>query len=230
VRRLRSGHGTSSPRSQDPLLIMVLPPLVFLLVFSIIDFQGYDDAYPLLPYAALGIAGAAAAGISVLRKRSTDLARTLPLIGATMLVALPLAWYVQPRAEDAELVAQRRDAAAANALLGGDGRLYAIGNPALLVLTGRANPSPYIYLSAGVDQWVVDHTPGGLAGWQRRIEASDPDMVHLNAWITSLPYRDRMLAWLRRHYDEIQIGDLDLFVTQELLDRAGGSGGAELLR
>jgi hypothetical protein len=206
--------------AQEPLIIVVMPPLLFLAAFSLVDFQGYDDAYPLLLYAAIGIAGVGAAAEPFLRGRATTVARMAPAAGLALLVAATLWWYLPPRPESRQLVRQRSDAAAVNELLGSQDTLYALGDPSLLVLTGRRNPSPNIFLSAGVDQWVVEHTPDGFAGWARSIELSRPDMIYVDAWITSSPYRDQMLAWIRQRFEPADVGSLTVFVTSELRERA----------
>ena len=224
VLRLRSG--TRHALASDPLVTIVLPPLAFLIAFSLIDFQGYDDAYPLLPYAALGLSGAAAAGISALQRRWMGLAWLAPAAVCLVLVIATWVWYAQPDAAERELPRQRRDAEVADALLGADGTLYALGNPAMLVLTGRTNPSPNIYLAAGVDQWVVEHTPGGFDGWVGSIEALNPDMIVIDGWITEFDYRDRMIDWLRSRYQRIRIGEQEVYVTSELRDAFTGRGAA----
>ena len=129
------------------------------------------------------------------------------------------------------LVAQRRDAATVDELLGDTGGLYALGNPALLVLTHRTNPSRYVFLSAGLDQWVVEHTPGGFEGWLSRIRQAGADAIQIDAWITQNEYRDRIRRQLlRAGYEPIRVGLLELLVTAEVRDRAAGRPIGELLR
>jgi hypothetical protein len=228
--RVRRGWRDRASLIRDPILLGVSVPLVALLAFSLIDFQGYDDAYPLLPYAALGVAGIGAAASARAWRGTAGRARNAIGLVAIGLVLASLASYSAPRPADATLVTQRRDAAEVDALLG-DGVLYALGNPALLVLTDRTNPSRFILLSAGVDRWVVEHTPGGLDGWLQRIEATEADMIQIDAWITTSDYRDRIRRQLLRSgYRQIRIGLLEVLVTPGLDERATGRQVGELLR
>ena len=61
-------------------------------------------------------------------------------------------------------------------------RLYAIGDPSPLVLTGRRNPDRFIYLESGVAKWKIDHTRGGFRGWVRQIRSSRASVVVLDGW------------------------------------------------
>lgn len=229
--RVRAMWGDRRALLRDPLVAVAALPLLFLVAFSLVDFQGYDDAYPLLPYAALGIAGLAASLTAMAGRLSPDQVRLGTAGVGVALVLASLASYSQRGAEDELLVMQRRDAAALDQLLAADAELYALGNPTLLVLTHRTNPSRYVYLSAGVDQWVVDHTPGGFSGWLDRILASGADAVHIDAWITANEYRDRIRRQLRRAgYEPMRIGLLEILVTPELRERSAGRRLGELLR
>jgi hypothetical protein len=75
----------------------------------------------------------------------------------------------------------------------------------------RRNPSPEIYLAAGVDAWVIEHKPGGFEGWTQEIAAARPDMVISSGWHGS--EAARMREWLRSEFERIQIGDGGAFVT-----------------
>lgn len=204
---------------RDPVLVLVLPPLIFLVLFSLIDFQGYDDAFPFLLYSSLGLAALLQLGAARLEARSAALAVMVAPVVATLLMVISLATYARSMPEGRALVHQRHLAARVNRLLGPDGTLYALGDPSLLVLTGRTNPSRYIYLSSGVDRWLVDRTPGGYSGWLRRIVASDPDVVYLAGWLTRERFRDDLRAWLRRRYERVSIPSTMLFATPEALGR-----------
>ena len=79
VRIWRARHDLRA-LGHEPLAILVLPPLAFFVAFSIVDFQGYDDAFPLMLYAAMGVAGVAAAPELSLRG-TTGLVRFAPATG-----------------------------------------------------------------------------------------------------------------------------------------------------
>jgi hypothetical protein len=209
--------------AREPLITVILPPLLFITAFSLVDFQGYPDAYPFLPLAALGVAGGVAAGLGFLEVRGVrPAAVALASAGTVALVVATWASYSQPRPEADALVAQRMQAAVAEQILGEEGTVYALGNSAPIVLMQRTNPSPNIYLAAGLDQWVIDHTPGGFDGWTNQIAAGTPDMVISNGWTGG--YAARMRDWLRAQYSIVRIGGDPFFVTPELRERAVSAG------
>jgi hypothetical protein len=98
-------------------------------------------------------------------------------------------------------------------------RPYALGNPTPLVLTGLRSPSRYIYLSAGVDRWISDHTPGGIKGWQAEIAADDPPMIILGG-----PWRGEiareMRSWVRANYRRVKKAGLIMFLSPRTYERA----------
>jgi hypothetical protein len=178
-----------------------------LIAFSATDFQGYPDAYPLLPYAALGIGGAVAfLARGPLRRPISALA----LAGTAALAVLSFSWYGRTPPLGPGLPAQRADARALAQTLGRHGRLYALGNPAPLVLTNRRNPNRYIYLASGVAGWVVDHTRDGMHGWQDQIEDAHPKAIVVNGWTGERT--PAMYAWLKHRYGHERLGRWLVFV------------------
>jgi hypothetical protein len=135
-----------------------------------------------------------------------------------------LAWtrYSAAGADNAGLVAQRADASTIERMLDPGETLYALGDPAPLVLTGRRNPSRFIYLTSGVGQWVVAHTSGGFPTWVRGILASDPAVIVVHGWRSSL--RKRTERWLRKRYERVYMGDWHVLVRPDVRARAARRG------
>lgn len=232
--RVRTLRSAGEPLAADPLLVGVLPPLAFIVAFSLVDFQGYPDAYPLLPPAALGVGGAAALLLAAVERRWPAPVAGVPVarigLGLATAALLLVTWtaYSAPRREATALRRQERDVTAVEDLLLPGERLLALGDPAPLVLSGRRNPLRTIYLAAGVDRWVVETTPGGFEGWTAQIAATDPDAIVIGGWTGE--YGGPMRAWLRDRYRTLRVGNLHLFVTPEVAERAGGPAAKELLR
>ena len=203
-------------------MVLVVVPLLFFLAFSLVDFQSYPDAYPFLPLAAFGIACGAASAIRWMDGRGLRPA-ALAIVGTASVVVVVLTWA--GTAAQASRRGQGSAHAAANAataerILGPDGTFYALGDPAPLVLMQRRNPSPEIYLAAGVDAWVIEHKPGDSRAWTQEIAAAQPDMVISSGWHGRTAAR--MRDWLRSVFERIQIGDGGAFVTPEVRGRATG--------
>ena len=203
----------------DPLVVVLAPPLACVTAMSLLDFQGYPDAYPLLPYAALGISGGVAAVLAHPAWGSVGhYLRPLAAGAEAIAIAATFLWYSEPRPEARALIRQRADAAAAESLLEPGETVRVLGSPAPLVLMGRRNPSRHIYLSAGIDRWVMEHTPGGFDGWIAEFAADPPDMIVIGGW--SGDYVAPTRRWLTANYAPLQSGDLKLFVSSTVLDRA----------
>ncbi|HEX6473899.1 MAG TPA: DolP-mannose mannosyltransferase [Candidatus Limnocylindria bacterium] len=212
------------PLRKDPLILLVAAPLAVFVVISLLDFQGYPDLYPLLPYAALGIGGGAATALAlVLGSGARDQVRFgAAAIAITLVIAATWAWYSGPRPEETALRRQQADATAAASLLQPGETVRVLGTPAPLVLMNRRNPSSDIYLSAGIDQWVMKNTPGGFEGWTNAFLTDAPDMVIIGGWNGEFAGPTR--RFLSEHYLPLQVGDLKLFVTPAILERSHGSG------
>ena len=148
--------------------------VTFLLVlaFSLSDFQGYSDLYPLLPYAALGFGGTAAAVLAAVRDRPGMLraATATALVAVVALTALTGLSFARERVRHGGLATQRADACALDLVLGARGTLYALGNPTQLVLTHRRNPDRFVYLNSAVDKWRIKPHPRR----DGRLAARDP--------------------------------------------------------
>ena len=212
----------SQPRRlvADPLVTVIAPTFIALTAFSAHDFQGYADLYPALPYAAIGVAG----GVASALRRARELRRpavAASLAAAAVLVCLCWNWYSQP--PRVLLAAQRARAdAVARTLRPGDA-LYVLGSPLPLVLTGRRNPSRYIYLGGGTDRWFLRHTSRGMEGWKDRIRAWDPAIIVIaGRWHGR--YRRTMTDWLRQSYDEATLGRWRVFLRARLRARARQEG------
>jgi hypothetical protein len=189
----------------------VLASLAAIAAFSALDFQGYPDVYPLLPYAALGIGGAVAIA---------GRARPVAVAGLIALVAVSWTQF----APDDTLLAQRAEAAALQRMLEPGQTLYALGDPTPLVLTGRRNASRYVFLGSGVGAWDDAHTPDGVIGSLHR---DDPAVVVLHGWRSAL--ERRVATWLHAEYVPAWDGDWRIFLRPDvagpLVDPSGSSAG-----
>jgi hypothetical protein len=214
---------------KEPYVGVVIATFLCLAAFTLSDFQGYPDVFPLLPYAAIGLGGATALlvrRIGGVRLRGTATAVTLA--GVAILGGLSWSWYSGARETRRSLTVERAVAAKISGSLKRSETLYALGDPTPLVLTGRRNPSRFIYLSSGVAEWVIRRTPGGLEGWEARIRASKPAMVTISDWDS--PLGAEVKAWLASAYgNAIHRGHWLVFITPairaRIARRAGQSAG-----
>jgi hypothetical protein len=189
------------------LLAATLLPL---LAFSLHDFQGSADAYPFLPYAAVGIAGLCAL-----------LAGRWRVIGAVAVVVVfgaSFAHYSHTRARDTALLREHARAVAVERLLDPGEHFEAFGDPLSLVLTGTRDPTRFVYLSEGVGDWAVRHEFGGFEGFAAGIRARRPAIVVVDAWTGPLALRTK--RWLKTRYAPDCMGDWLLFLAPGVRERA----------
>jgi hypothetical protein len=216
-------EATWSAVKNDPYIHVVVASFLPIVAVTATDFQGYPDLYPALPYAAIGIgAGFALAASRLDAAVVPQLGRALAAVAVIGLAILSWFAYSDDRPRDTGLLRQRSAAARIEQVLASGGTLYALGNPAMLVLTERRNPDRYVYLEAGVDGWVVDHVRGGFDGWTAAIRAADPSVVILDGWRSRLARR--MRASLRVEYVPMRASRLRVFVAPAFAAQAERAG------
>jgi hypothetical protein len=197
---------------------VVLISLLLDAAYSVSDFQGYPDLYPLLPYPALGLGGAAALVVSLVPNSvPRRAAAALVLAAALVCTVAAAAEFANVTDPTSKLPAQRASACALTRMLG-RGTLYALGSPTPLVLTDRRNPDRFVYLASGVSTWKVQHTNNGFQGWTREIQAAHPRVIVVSGWHDRL--RVRMGRWLHLHYESAYVGGWRVFLAAGVRARA----------
>lgn len=218
--RLNLGHLVK----RDPYVNVVIFSLIPITAFSLRDFQGYPDLYPLLPYAAIGLgAGFQAVSAHLDARARPGVGALLATAAVVSLVVVSWVSYSGPVFDEHGLIRQRAAVLEATRLLRDHETLYVLGSARPLFFTRRRNPSPYIVLTAGIDRWAVEHIRGGFEGWTREIRAADPAMV-IRGGPWRSPVARTMTRWLRREYAEITVGGLNVFVTPAIRARAERQG------
>lgn len=158
--------------------------------WSLYVFNGWADAVFVVPLAAVGMGGALAA-----------LGRPLPTRGAIALstafvVVVPVAagataWTNRPDV----LEPMRAETEAVLAAAGPDATVQSIGAPQPLVLAGLKNPIRHQMFLQGLDDYVDETEPGGLAGVAADLEARRPTFVTMDHptwydWVHPVLQRD----------------------------------------
>jgi hypothetical protein len=210
---------------RDPFCSVVMASFVALAIYSLIDFQGYPDVFPLLPYAAIGFGGAWFVVTSRLDgERLRRAAAAVALAAVAGLCVFSWHNYTQEATRQRTLPMQRARTADLERILTRDEKLYAFEDPRPLVLTHRRNPSRYIFLTSGVAPWLVKHTHGGLAGWEAKIAASRPAALVMPVTWGGV-YPTAIGAWLlRRGYRRVQLHGWRVFLKPAILRRAVARG------
>jgi len=184
--------------------------------WSLLDFQACADFYILLPYTSVGFAafldGAVRyLGASEPRRLGGRGPRFLSIGLCIALTALAWSNVLRYGAGAYALDDQKQAAAEIEQTLGDDGRLLCIGVPEILVLLHRTNPTPYVFIEAGIDHRIHARTPGGFAGWLEELKAYDPDVIAFDE-DTYGTYIPELMRWLRSEYHREKVGRWVLYV------------------
>lgn len=181
--------------------------------WSALDFQNAYDFFVFIPYIAIGFARFMDIAVSGIEEhfekhghrwapRLATLALCATLIGSAVLDIRfnSESGYLEQR--DAAIQIERR--------YGMDIKLAAIGAPEVLVILHRANPTPYVLITTGIDHRIHATTLGGFKGWIMELEAYDPDVIAFGP--THGRHVPKLMRWLNTRYHEEQIGPWKLFV------------------
>lgn len=171
--------GTTAARTwrrepTDAALVGVGVTLVVGSLWSLRAFNGWPDAFFLLPPAAVGIGGLVAAVGRRFPGRTTVV---LALAWVTLATAATVFFSVGTR--DERLDAQKADVAAILGLLPPDATMLSVEAPEPLVLAHLRNLSRFQLFGNGLDAYLDDTWPGGSEGYGRWIAKREPTIIAL---------------------------------------------------
>jgi len=214
--RRRTGAWAEALRT-SPLSAVLLVFTLFIF-WSLFDFQGYVDFFPLLPLAVLGCGALLARIPEAVDGHFGAGAGGWPGAGALAVAAIAgllLLWaftgvHAAGENDRGRLAGQRRAAQEIERRYGGEFRLVSVGDPVPLVLLRRANPNPFIYLYDWIQALVERRVPGGLEGWFAGL--GGPERVVVLGNVPRGPGQHVIKRLLRKGFHRKQIGQTFLFV------------------
>lgn len=214
--RRRRDRGADDPRTAA--VVAMGGATVVSLVWSIAVFNGWADAVFLLPLSATGLGGTV---LAVSRRLTGRAGRAA--VAAYVVVVLVAAAVNSWHTRDDRLVEMRAANEGVLAELGPDATALSIGSPQPLVFGELRNPIRHQMFIVGLQEYVDDNWPGGLAGLAEDIEDLRPTIITMDepGWY---PF---MRPVIRDHY--VKIG-----TTQEIetwyVDRSVGPAEIDRLR
>lgn len=176
-------------RANDPVVALAAGA-VAALAWTTYAVNGAPDLFVLLPFAAVGVAGA----VLAVARHAGPRIRPL-LVAATVTVAVTVAAGQALAARSDVLLAQQADVRRVVTAVP-DATLASFDAPNALVLAGRTNPSRYQLFISSQERYVDAHYPGGLAGYAAWVDRVRPTV--LVARRGGLP--EWTLPGLRPHY------------------------------
>ena len=169
----REEGGAIGALTRSPWSVIFLG-FIMLVGFSILDFQIYGDAYPLLPFIALGLGFVLERALTALTgPESLIRPGQRPLAAALVALALfsPTVVFVKFHPGRGLAEQQRISREIADRL--GDGTIQCINAPQILCLAELKNATRYAILSGRLLGFVEDHEPGGVDGLLRSMGRAD---------------------------------------------------------
>jgi hypothetical protein len=160
------------------------------LAWNLKEYDAWQDLFPMLPLAAVGLGGV----FHVLTERLTVRA-TLVAAVALSLMASVLAIHHSITSRGDRLETQRESVKGVLAQLPDDATITSVEAPQALVLDKSRNPTRHQMFSSGLQFYIDDIWPGGLDGFRRDLVEDEPDMVVLGD-----PVSDRWRAAIEPEY------------------------------
>jgi hypothetical protein len=190
---------------------LVWPPLVYF-AFSLVNFQAGPDLLPFLPFIALFAgwffveAGRWLASLPSLSKRwpRVEWRMVLPAMAFGLLMIIALFNSVTFRLSTWSLGGQEEVLRPVTSLLGPADKIYVHGTTELLVLTGRANLNPYLFLDWGADEFAAARRGVAFSDLVAEMEAEAPKVVALSR-LKAVRRRDDFLRWVEAHYTPMNV-------------------------
>ena len=152
-------------------------------LWSLKAFNGWPDAFFLLPGAALGIGGVA---VVLARWLPSKVALVAVLVWALAATGMAVDYSVSNR--DDTLDGQRADVDAVMELLPADATMLSVESPEPLVLAHKRNISRYQLLGNGLIDYLDDTWPGGEMGYGRWVGEQAPTVIAVGS--------DQIPGWL----------------------------------
>jgi 4-amino-4-deoxy-L-arabinose transferase-like glycosyltransferase len=168
VLRRRIGAGDVVPADVVPVGVACAVALAW----TVLVINGSPDVFVLLPFAAVGVAGAVLVVADALGRR---LGRVL--VVAVTATAVLYAGVHAAATRDHVLVTERRDVRAVLAAAPPGATLLSIDAPQVMALAGRDNPTRYQLFNDSMQRYLDHHLPGGLAGYVDRVERIHPTVL-----------------------------------------------------
>ncbi|MET0997986.1 MAG: hypothetical protein ABWX73_04645, partial [Marmoricola sp.] len=142
------------------------------LAWNLKDYDAWPDLFPVLPFAAVGIAGLFHA---LTRRLSSTVAVVVAVV--LCLVATGVAVVESVTTRDDRLEVQRESVAAVLAQAPAHATITSVEAPQALVLTRRTNPTRHQMFSGGLQDYLDDTWPGGMTGVRQGIVDAQPDLI-----------------------------------------------------
>ncbi|GAA1476491.1 hypothetical protein GCM10009623_09370 [Nocardioides aestuarii] len=166
-------HGDRRDRHDAAVIAFGIGTAGYVL-WSIGVFNGWADAVVMLPFAAIGMGGLGALVLRRVQPRGAAVVAAYTVV--VLVVAAVDTWVTRPD----ELAPMRAETDAMLALAGPEVSVASVGAPQPLVLGQLRNPIQHQMFIAGLQDYLDENYPGGLAGVAAAIDDARPTYITMD--------------------------------------------------
>ncbi|MFX0205294.1 MAG: ArnT family glycosyltransferase [Candidatus Hodarchaeota archaeon] len=233
----RSNYNSFKEMVCEDSFIVIFGSFPVLVVFALIDFQLFPDFLMFLPFVSIGCAKFLESLIPYfktcianhhqdiygLRRINPNRLYTLMILGIAISFVFPaalMAYYRRAYYDNRysrTLAYQQEQAAKVLEMFGENVSILCLGKPELFVFLNRTNPSRYLFIMMGIDNYIHAVTPGGFEGWIQEIQGINPDLIAYGR-TPSTPHTKKLKDWIDINYTSTQIGPWQLYVRNDIAE------------
>lgn len=169
---VRAARRPTRRTPQGASLVALAVHVVVCVLWAFKAFNGWPDAFYVLPASVLGIGG-----LYALLARRVPGRTAVAVVVAWSALATGLSVVAALGNRSHELDDQRRDVARVMSILPPGARIASVEAPQPLVLTHQRNASRFQLFGNGLEGYVDDTWPGGAAGYGRWLVARRPTVI-----------------------------------------------------
>ena len=231
----RSNYNSFKEMVSEDSFIVIFGSFPVLVVFALIDFQLFPDFLMFLPFVSIGCAKFLESllpyfktsianhhqDIYGLKRINPNRLYTLLILGIAIGFVFPaelMAYYRRAYYDNRysqTLAYQQEQAAKVLERFGKNTSILCLGKPELFVFLNRTNPSRYLFIMMGIDNYIHAVTPGGFEGWIQEIQGINPDLIAYGR-TPNTPHTQKLLDWIDINYTSTKIGPWQLYVRNDI--------------
>ena len=232
----RSTYSSLKEMIREDSFLVIFGSFPVLIVFAFVDFQRFPDFLMFLPYVSIGCAKFLENlllyfktsienyhhdiyGLKRLNSNQLYALMTLGIAMSFVFSAELMAYHERDLYDDRyklTLAFQQDQAAEILETFGENVSILCLGRPELFVILNRTNPSRFLFIFMGIDNYIHAVTPGGFEGWVQELQENiNPELI---AWgrTPKTPHTEKLYDWIEDNYTYTQIGPWQLFVRNDI--------------
>ncbi|HKA22953.1 MAG TPA: DolP-mannose mannosyltransferase [Blastocatellia bacterium] len=185
---------------------ILMPPLIYL-AFCLINIQSGPDLIPFVPFIGIFIGWLMVKGQRALSRTGENgplpgSAILVPVLSITIILLIIFSHAAFYRIQGWKLKDQDKVMEAVSLMLGPNDKIYVHGTVEILVLPGKANLNPYVFLDWGADDFAAARRGTDFTALVQEMDAQAPKLVALSR-LRKVNHGAELEQWVADHYDKV---------------------------